>query len=191
MKASIPSRHHPPQAAQKPLIWLEFSLVRVARRGAAVAVAVAGVAAIQVLCCEGGETEESYWGKSQTPNPKPKSKAQIQSPNPKPKIQSLKLKTQTRITGRRDTETQRILVFCIDRNWVWMCDWLESGISALWAMDAQRALETFELEGETEAELRRSYLRRGVLQELARRALLRADAPVRAVEHVEHVSQQV
>src|SRR5215470_16905561 len=70
MKASIPSRHHPPHAAQKPLIWLEFSLVRVARRGAAVAVAVAGVAAIQVLCCEGDETEESYWGKSQTPNPK-------------------------------------------------------------------------------------------------------------------------
>src|SRR6185369_1931089 len=75
MKASIPSRHHPPQAAQKPLIWLEFSLVWVARRGAAVAVAVAGVAAIQVLCGEGGETEESYWGKSQTPSPKP----QVQS----------------------------------------------------------------------------------------------------------------
>src|SRR5689334_6990028 len=68
MKASIPSRHHPPHAAQKPLIWLEFSFVRVARRGAAVAVAVAGVAAIQVLCCEGGETEASYWGKSQTSN---------------------------------------------------------------------------------------------------------------------------
>src|ERR1044071_8427735 len=89
MKASIPSRHHPPQAAQKPLIWLEFSLVRVARRGAAVAVAVAGVAAIQVLCCGGGETEESYWGKSQTPNPE---------------------------TPPRATETQRlrgILVLCV------------------------------------------------------------------------------
>src|SRR4029078_11757248 len=92
MKASIPSRHHPPHAAQKPLIWFELSLVRVARRGAAVA--VAGVAAMQVLC---GEVEKprNLTGenpKSQTPNPK----------------------SQNAITGHGDTETQsRNAVLCV------------------------------------------------------------------------------
>src|SRR4029450_9950622 len=42
-----------------------------------------------------------------------------------------------------------------------------------------------QLEGQPEAELRRPHLRSRVLQELARRAFLRADAPGRTVEHVE------
>src|SRR4030095_15854993 len=72
MKASIPSRHHPPQAAQKPLIWLEFSLVRVTTRGAA----VVGVAAMGSGILLG-----------KIPNPKPQTrnpKSHIPNPNYQP-----------------------------------------------------------------------------------------------------------
>src|SRR5206468_996840 len=47
------------------------------------------------------------------------------------------------------------------------------------------------LEGQPETELRRPHLRGRVLQELRGRALLRTDAPVRTVEHVEHVREQI
>src|SRR5512138_2090889 len=75
MKASIPSRHQPPQAAQKPLIWFAFSLVLVIGRGTA----VAGVAAMRSFAVEVEKPGDLTWENPKSQIPKTKS----QQSNPK------------------------------------------------------------------------------------------------------------